>query len=105
MKFLDAIATLSCGAKCINKLESINDTIQDRLFWLEMREPESEGSVYDTWEEKFDEFTEIAELSQEILENIENEKFNMKENIEELQSLVDNFQIMYGGLSRLKIKD
>lgn len=101
MKLLESINSLSSNN--LSCLKSINKAIQDRLFWLEMREPDSDGSVYDSWEEKYDEFEEIAEKSSELLENINNDNYDIEISINELKEMICDFQLIYGGLSRIKI--
>lgn len=101
MKLLEAVENVSLDD--LSSFTSINEAIQDRLMWLEWKEPESDGSVYETWEEKYDEWSEIAELSEDILENMDDKEYDLEENIDNLKEMVDDFQIMYGGLSRLKI--
>jgi len=96
MKFLDVIKQLSI--KNVNEFyDKIKKCVEKRIFWLEMREPESSGIVYETWEEK-------CEDLKEILEYIDDTKMPFdSEDVEELKDLVASYQIQYGGLSKLLI--
>lgn len=98
MNLLEAIRNITK-----NNIIQINQCIQSRLYWLEMREPESDGTVYEQWEEKYDEWTEIAEKSEEIIGNLENNDYELQEAFDELTEMIEDFQLMHKGLSRLKI--
>lgn len=99
MKVLEAITILSTNN--LTLLSKIQLALEERMDWLNDREPESSGMVYDAWSEKVDDL-------QEILDNIENlidekEVNAQQELIEEIQSNVDMYQAIHGGLSRLKL--
>lgn len=101
MKLLEATKELSIND--LSLVNKIHDAIESRLFWLEEREPEYDGMVYETWAEKYEEWQDIFDISTEL--NSDNEKSQEKiiELIEDLQTQVENFQIVYGGLSKLRI--
>lgn len=104
MKLLYAISELS--PMTISKyIENIDMSIQERLFWLEIREPESYGMTHDVWEEKYDEFSSIAELSEEIKNSVSEDMsyVEYEELVSDLQMQIEDFQFTYGGLSRLTI--
>ena len=99
MKLLDAIKEINvCN---LSRIESIRCALEERIDWLNDREPESCGSVYDAWSEKVDELQDILDNIEELIEETDVDK--KKELIEEIQSDIDMYQLMHGGLSRLKI--
>lgn len=99
MRWVDAVKNIDTTDQGL--LESILDCVQDRLDWLEEREPESDGMVYDEWDEKHSEWEEIVETAEELAES-ENEKEKM-ELAGELREKIEDFQMMYKGISRLVI--
>lgn len=95
MKLLDAIRNYEEIDN--ERFLLIKKCINDRISWMEMREPEYDGSVYEAWEEKYDELQEIYENIEEYMENHDDDV---------LMDIVDgiqNYQAIYGGLSRLTI--
>lgn len=89
-------------------IDSIMSCMNDRMIWLEEKEPESEGQTYDNWEEKKNAFEEVLDLYEEaqgLIETIETEedKEDAIEKLKEADEALTNFQYEYGGLSRLKI--
>lgn len=79
----------------IDDREKILKCIEDRLLFEECREPESDGMVHDEWDERVDELSEIISL----LEDCETE-----DDFSEAIEAIDDFQLTYKGLSRLKIE-
>lgn len=113
-KLLDAINVLSIDN--IQELDNIINCISDRISWMESREPDYDSSSwnekYDYLSEAYDKLTEAADTYNEFLQQEtqdvslkSNQKFlkNIEENLEEGISLIDELQMMYGGLSRLTI--
>lgn len=99
MKLLDAIKNLRVDN--LGYLKNIRIALEMRLDWLSFREPESDGMVHDEWSEKYDDLEEIFDLAEELEEEKDEEK--MKDLIEEIQELTVTYQLIHGGLSRLKI--
>lgn len=103
MKLLEAVEMLSVDNINEKIIHAICDCIQDRLFWLELREPESDGLVYETWEEKYEELSDILEIAENVRDEYKNKSDNLEDSIDDLQSQIDEYQLLYGGLSRLKV--
>ena len=68
MKLLEAINDLSVSN--LTKLNDIQFTLEMRLDWLNDREPESCGMVYDEWQEKVDDLQEILDYIDSINKSI-----------------------------------
>ena len=88
----------------INNLELINKIqmlLEQRLDWLSDREPESSGLTYDLWSDKFNDLQEILDYIEELKEETDTRK--QKELLEEIKNRIDEYQLVYGGLSRLKV--
>lgn len=80
---------------------AVRSVMEERLCFLEDREPEYDGEVHDLWEEKCD-------AIQEIIDSLE--QYEEAENFEEKSDAwdaardgIEDYQMTYGGLSRLKI--
>jgi hypothetical protein len=116
INLLDAVELLDSSNS--NLLEEVIKTLEERLDWLADREPESDGIVYETWEEKYSEFEMVVEEFNNCLETIqgygdldeledENEKSDavdeIESAIEEIKDLLNGFQDSFGGLSRLTV--
>ncbi len=101
-------------------LPSIIDCLENRLEWLEDREPESEGEVYDSWEEKYsafedilNEYTECQEIIEDNIvviddknasaENLKIAEREIYDAIISVTGLLSNFQHEYHGISKLNI--
>lgn len=76
--------------------------LDDRLCWLEEREPECGGMTYDNWDIKYGEWTEICELCEVIISGLDKNQ-DVDEDIEDLGTYIWDFHFAYGGLSRLKL--
>lgn len=99
MKLLKAIEEIRCNDKDI--IEDIKICLEDRLEWLEDREPEYSGEVYDMWEDKCNDLQEILDLFEDYDDEEDmDEKANI---IKDICSQIKDYQYMYGGLSRLTI--
>lgn len=94
-KMLEAVDDLSF--RNLYLLSPIRDAIEERISWLEDREPESDGAVHDEWEEKID-------ALDEILEEIDNVENAVNDLLDDIKELISDYQLTYGGLSRLKIE-
>ena len=99
IKLLDAVKQININNMAL--LDGVQSTLEERLDWLSDREPESYGMVYDAWSEKVDDLQEIIDSIEELKE--ETNKKKQKELIEEIQDNTSTYQLMHGGLSRLKV--
>lgn len=99
MKLLDAVKSINVNDK--DMIEDILFCLTERLEWLEEREPESDGIVYDDWSEKHDEWDEIVEVAERLTES-ENER-EKKDLANDLKERIESFQLVYKGISRLRI--
>lgn len=99
IKLLDAAKQIN-----IDNMKLINDiqiTLEERLDWLSDREPESCGVVYDAWSDKVDDLQEIIDTIEEFKDT--NNRDKQSELIDEIQNNISMYQLMHGGLSRLKV--
>lgn len=104
LNFLKAVQELSMGN--LTYMEQINEVIEDRLIWLEEREPNSDSVVYDKWAEKYDDWDDIVDLSEIIYETSKGDSVwlclkQFENNINQLKEFIEDYQLNYGGLSRL----
>lgn len=90
-KLLKMVEELS--AENMDLLYEIQSSIEARLDFLDDREPESDGEVHDTWEEKRDGIEELKDQIEEDIETIE-------EMVNDLKEKFNDYQTTYGGLSR-----
>ncbi|MDO4757021.1 MAG: hypothetical protein Q4A54_11780 [Parabacteroides sp.] len=86
----------------VDNLYALKDCLDNRRDWLEEREPESSGLVYDEWEMRFEDWNELCEFCDEIIEMIDSGQ-DYKEQIEYLADDILSFHYTYRGLSRLKV--
>lgn len=89
-------------------IEQINEVIEDRLIWLEEREPNSDAA-YDRWAEKYDDWDDIVNLSEIIYDRLKGDSVwlclkQLEENIDQLKEFIEDYQLNYGGLSRLYVE-
>lgn len=86
-------------------IKQLSSAVEDRLFWLDIREPEGLGSTYDDWEEKFTAMEEIHKSLTSVVTSLG--ASDTDEELIEMVNKVGNdilaYQIEYGGLSRLKL--
>lgn len=82
-------------------MNNILETLYERDSFYMFREPESDGLLHDEWEDKYNSWGEIVTAAEELI----NAKpgTDVEDQIEEFKNMVDDFQIEYGGLSRLKL--
>lgn len=85
IKDLDAITE--------NDLDDVETVLCERLDFLCDREPESYGMIRDNWEEKVDELEDIIALFDDD-----------ERNLNEIKERIQDYQLIYGGLSRIKIR-
>lgn len=78
-------------------IKKIKQCISNRVTWMEMREPEFEGKIFELWEEKYETLVEIMELIE--LWNPDDDNF------EDIKDLIIDYQNLYGGLSRICIEE
>lgn len=101
MKLLSAVELVK---EDYSLIDEIVDCIQNRICWYEDREPESDGEVYDAWDEKKSEFEDCLEPFESAQDLINNDPEANKEEIDEYLeegcNLIFDFQATYGGLSR-----
>lgn len=83
----------------VDDVASVKAAMEERLDFLDDREPESDGMVHDEWEEKHDLIEEIIES----LESYEEEANEMQEHWDAAVDMILEYQACYGGLSRIKI--
>ena len=78
----------------INKddIEDLKQCLLDRITFEELREPDSDGYTHDLWEERIDELSDMYDQLDED-----------EENLEDVKDSIRDFQLTYGGLSRLKL--
>lgn len=101
MKLLNAVELVK---EDYSLIDEIVDCIQNRISWYEDREPESDGEVYDAWDEKKSEFEDCLEpfeSAQDLINDDPNaNKDEIDEYLEEGCNSIFDFQATYGGLSR-----
>lgn len=98
MKLFDAIRNVSIDDT--DMIERITDCIDERISWMEDREPESSGEVYDAWSEKYDDLSEIKDLLDQILTPGTEDAADL---LYEAVADIETFHAVHGGLSRLKV--
>ena len=114
MNFMKTIRALNYKNITESLLLDFKKTLDNRLIWLQLREPESSGSVYETWEEKTSELEDcisiiedtIRTLSENSLDNnSEEDLLNLRTELaDEIVETIELYNIMWGGLTRLKIE-
>ncbi len=98
LSVLTFVKNLSAGE--VEDLQTITESISDRLDFYDEREPESDGITYENWQEKRDATEELLEYLQDILESIEEPEELDKETVKEIQKTFADYQSDIGGLSR-----
>ncbi len=79
----------------IDYAEDIRLCLEDRLDWLQDREPEYYGSVYDDWQDKSDDMEAIIDMFDDMKDEHDEETFK------NIVAEIESYQWTYGGLSRL----
>lgn len=107
MNFIDLVETIQIDENYRKPeyFEKITDSLEERLSWLEDREPESDGMVHDDWEEKYDELEQLRDAAEEISSMYEDEEDweEIEEDFDQFCGDVWSYQSMYGGLKRWKV--
>lgn len=98
-KLLDAVNNMEGGN--VLMVARVKSAFEDRLDWLNDREPESDGVVYDAWEEKVNDLEDIIDLLDEA--ESEDDENVRKAIISNIIADVKVYQMIHGGLSRLKL--
>lgn len=90
-------------------LEDIYDTLEMKLDSLECSEPDSCGETYDRWEERCDDLQEILndleeriDDEEEIEDKYEDEYEALSDDLDNLVDRLEDHQLEYGGLVRLR---
>ena len=78
----------------MDDVEALTTCMQDRLDFEYGREPESYGMVHDDWDDR------VADL-EEIIGRFED--CETEDDFDEAIELIEDFQMVHGGLSRLKV--
>lgn len=87
--------------KDLEEFQTVIESIQDRLDWLDDREPMSNGETYDNWQTKRDETETLLEYLQALYDDLEEDPENFtQEVVEEIQELINEYQKYTGGLKR-----
>ena len=84
-----------------SEIASVKSAMEERLDFLSDREPESDGSVHDLWDEKYSAIEEIIDYLDEY-ESAENDE-EREEAWDSAKEAIEDYHITYGGLSRIKI--
>lgn len=84
-------------------LEDVYNILLERVDWLEEREPESDGVVYENWSDTYEALTEITDNIEELIYDIESEEedLDISKSVEEIFDSILQYQEEFGGLSRL----
>lgn len=109
MKLLEAIKVVT-----IDNLDLLNDILyclEDRRDTVEMQEPSSDYEFfYEKWEEKFDSINDIYDSLENLVDKLNDENDLTDEEKEKLSNKltdvindIEDHQIEFGGLKRLKI--
>lgn len=104
MKLIQAIINNEWEKDIKDFVNRLYDCLNERISWMEEREPESDGAVHDTWQDKYDEILSIYEDLNDIIETYnDKEKIEIKESVSKICDQIYTYQCVYGGLSRLLI--
>lgn len=103
MKLIQAIINREWEKNIKDFVNRLSDCLDERISWMEEREPESDGEVHNTWQDKYDELLSIYEELNEIIDADDNSKMEIKESVSKICDQIYTYQCVYGGLSRLLI--
>lgn len=81
-------------------LKEIIDSLEDKKFDIEFREPMSSGITHDKWEDKYYSILSLYDEAEYIYNTIYE---RTDDDIEELICNIENYQDEYGGLKTLKL--
>ena len=79
-------------------IDRVRQSLEDRLDWLQDKEPEYDGEIHDNWEEKYDDLEEIIEMFDDLEENED-----CVEIWDNIRKEIYLYQNTYHGISRLHI--
>lgn len=103
MKLLEA-AKMDIKEVTYGVLYDIKDAIEDRLDWLDDREPDSDGQVHDDWEDKRDDLEDILEKLQELDDEDEHDGNEIVDSKwKRVLNSINRYQSWHRGLSRIII--
>lgn len=103
MKLLEAVR-MDITKVTYGILYDIEVAIEDRLDWLDDREPESDGQVHDDWQDKRDDMEDILEKLQELDDEDEHDRNEIVDpKWKVVLDDIDSYHFWYKGLSRIII--
>lgn len=109
MRLLDAAVIakkmITLDQRNIDIIKKISNSLEWRIFWMDLREPRGFGSTYDEWEEKYNELAGIHENLKSVVASLgaSDDSKELVETVNKAGSDILMFQSVYGGLSRLKL--
>lgn len=96
MNLLKSLPGIDVGNTAM--IDRVRQSLEDRLDWLQDREPEYDGEVHDDWEEKYDDLEGIIEMFDDLEENEDcGEIWN------DIRKEIYLYQNTHRGISRLHI--
>lgn len=103
MNVYDFVGTLGKTITA-SQLSALRMAMEDRMDTIEGQEPLSDGVIYDNWQEKYDDISDIVD-SFDDLENAldEGNEDEVEELLKDLVDAIESHQLFYGGLKRQKI--
>ena len=114
MNFMKTVQSLNRDTISVSLLELILQTLQKRVNWLELREPESSGIKYEEWEEKTSELEDCISIVEDSIRTLsgidlsvttQEDMLELYDDIsEEVVETIELYNVMWGGLTRLKIE-
>lgn len=102
MRLLEA-ANMDIKKVTYKNLYDVKYVVEDRLDWLEDREPESYGQTHDDWEDKYNDLQDILDELAELDDDEHNEDEKVEEKWRSVLDSIKRYQSYHGGLSRLHI--
>ena len=102
MKLLE-VPNMDIEKVTYKNLSGVRATLEDRLDWLEDKEPESYGQVHDDWEDKYNDLQDILDELSELDDDEHDEDEKVEDKWESVLESIKSYQLYHGGLSRLHI--
>lgn len=103
MKLLEA-ARRDIKEVTYGMLYDIQSAIEDRLDWLDDREPESDGQVHDDWQDKRDDMEDILDKLQVLDDEDEHDRNEIVDlKWKGVLDDIEYYQFNHKGLSRIVI--
>lgn len=102
MKLLEA-ANMDIKKVTYKILSNVKYAVEDRLDWLEDREPGSDGQTHDDWEDKYNDLQDILDELSELDDDEHDEDEKVEDKWEPVLESIKSYQLYHGGLSRLHI--